>query len=176
MTEFFCHLPHIPLISSKFLEHAKQLDYETPAEHGLFTKLNLNSRSGPDFKMHFLSHPFYIALKNAFPNVMGAVYAKTNAGGLYDWHTDKGGVTTGINILLSESKDCLTLFRTKTDIPLQYNIYQCDYEQFRPTVFDSTVEHCVINLSQEPRYLLRVPIADATYKEVRDYLLAYRNQ
>ena len=40
----------------------------------------------------------------------------------------------------------------------------------------STVEHCVINLSQEPRYLLRVPIADATYKEVRDYLLEYRNQ
>jgi hypothetical protein len=107
---------------------------------------------------------------------MGAVYAKTDPEGLYDWHTDKGGVTTGINILLSRPDKCITLFRTETNIPLQYKIYQCDYEQFRPTVFDSTVEHCVINLSQEPRYLLRVPIADATYKEVRDYLLEYRNQ
>lgn len=176
MNEFFCHLPHIPLVSAKFLEHAKQLEYNTPVEHGLFTKLNLNSRTGKDFKMHFLSHPFYIALKNAFPGVMGAVYAKTDPEGLYDWHTDKGGVTTGINILLSSPDKCITLFRTATGIPLQYKIYQCDYEQFRPTVFDSTVEHCVINLSQEPRYLLRVPIADATYKEVRDYLLEYRNQ
>ena len=174
MNEFFCHLKHLPLIPSKFLEHAQSLRYETPEEHGHFTKLNLNAR-GPDFKMHFLTHPFYIALKKAFPGVMGAVYAKTNPNELYDWHTDKGGVVTGINILLSDPADCITLFRTKTNIPLQYKIYRCDYEQFRPTVFDSTVEHCVINLSQEPRYLLRIPIADATYQEVRDYLLDYRN-
>ena len=175
MSDFFCHLTHLPLISAKFLEHAQGLRYETPEEHGQFTKLNLNARD-PGFRMHFLSQPLYIDLKKRFAGVLGATYVRTDPMSEYSWHTDKGGVTTGINILLSPPDECLTLFRTKTDIPLQHKIYRCDYEQFRPTVFDSTVEHCVINLSQEPRYLLRVPIANTTYEQVRDYLLAYRNQ
>jgi hypothetical protein len=175
MNEFFCHLTHLPLISSKFLEHAQSLRYETPDEHQQFTKLNLNARD-PGFRMHFLSQPLYINLKKKFAGVLGATYVRTDPESEYTWHTDKGGVVTGINILLSLPNECLTLFRTKTDIPLQHKIYQCKYEQFRPTVFDSTVEHCVINLSKEPRYLLRVPIANTTYQEVRDYLLDYRNQ
>ena len=172
MQDLFCHLTHAPLIQPKFLEHAQSLRYQTPEEHGQFTKLNLNARD-PGFRMHFLSHPFYINLKKQFPNTLGATYVRTDAESEYSWHIDKGDVVTGVNILLSPPNECLTLFRRKTDIPLQYKIYRCDYEQFRPTVFNSTVEHCVINLSKEPRFLLRVPIRHTPYEEVRDYLLQY---
>ena len=105
---------------------------------------------------------------------MNPVFIKIAPKSLYDWHIDRNDVTTGINILLSDGTNSYTLFKTPGGVNNYYKVSRCDYTQFIPTVFNSTVSHCVINLDDNDRYLIRIPVKSVPYKVLKDYLTNYK--
>jgi hypothetical protein len=174
MNNFFHHLTHLPPIPASYLEYAQTgTKYLTPAEHKSFTNLTVSPYPKSLPVVPFNKTKLFKDLKNKFRHTDSTSFVRVNPQSLYDWHTDHNGITTGINILLTPTADSYTLFRTPTDIPNNYHIVRCDYQQFVPTLFNSEISHCVINLSNEYRYLLRIPIRNTPYEEVRQFLMEY---
>jgi hypothetical protein len=171
MAEYFHHLTNYPRVPDSYLDEALAQEYLTQADHKRVTKLIM---SNPKKALAFSNTKFFKDLKKKFPGAYNPVVLRVNPNTLYDWHIDKGDINCGINILLNNKADSFTLFRTSTDEVKHYNVINCDYIPFVPTVFNSTAEHCVINLSNEYRYLLKVPIKYAEYRELKHYLLDYK--
>jgi hypothetical protein len=165
----FHHLDGCPRFTADYLTHAEQQNYLTPKEHSYPIHITINKPT-TDFQNLINKNSLYRTLKKEFSGVMGATYIRTPPNSLYDWHIDNKRICAGVNILLSDPADCFTLFRQPTDQELNYNIVRCDYEQFRPTVFNSRIEHCIINLSSSYRYLLRFPIVETSYQDVQQFL------
>jgi hypothetical protein len=170
MTDYFQHLTHFPPLPGSYLKVAQSRTYLNPGEHNEFTKLTISATS-PFFKL--TQSKFFKDLVEKFPTTMSPVFFKIKPMELYDWHVDFGDITSGINILLSEPSNSFTLFKVPAEFKNRYKLVRCDYAQFVPTVFDTTVPHCVMNLSNEDRYLLKIPVRTVPYSELTQYLLDY---
>ena len=69
---------------------------------------------------------------------------------------------------------CYTLWRVPgNEHSVISDVVTCHYEPLRPVVFNSTIEHCVINLSKDYRYLLRIPVLNVSYSDLRDWCMSY---
>lgn len=100
-------------------------------------------------------------------------FIRNNPMTTYDWHRDMDRLVA-INFLLRDAPNGLSIFRDKeygVD-RMRYNIKNCVYTVRKPMIFNTTIQHCVINLSDQPRFILSLifPL-DVTYFDVRDYLL-----
>lgn len=93
--------------------------------------------------------------------------------GLYDWHQDLGGHECAINYLLSDSTNAITLHRFPTDCKLNYRVVEMKYKLHRPVLMKSTIDHCIINLTDKPRYIMTIVLLDTTYEEAKKWLLNY---
>jgi hypothetical protein len=87
------------------------------------------------------------------------------------WHTD-GHRQVGINIPIMHDNS-ISMFREQLDV-FTYRIYQVEYELHKPTVFNTKVEHSVINYNNAPRYTLTLEFQPhVMYTRVKKALLAY---
>ena len=93
--------------------------------------------------------------------------------GLYDWHQDLGGHECAINYLLSESDGAITLHRFPTDCKLNYQVVEMKYKLYYPVLMKSTIDHCIINLTNKPRYIMTIVLLETTYDEAKEWLLKY---
>jgi len=96
---------------------------------------------------------------------------------IYDWHTDNKR-SCAINWVIKTNKNCLTLYREAIPeaIPeinkrvVLYNVEEVVYNLYKPTLIDTTHEHCVINNSDESRIILSLTIWNTTYDEALFFL------
>jgi hypothetical protein len=144
--------------------------YRTEALHATYElSYKPNQLKAPS---SFNSNPFIKMLQNKFGKC-GGVYIKNAPWSYYDWHTDIGRQCS-INWVIKTNARASTLYRTKIEAPdgqrsIMYDITEVNYTQFKPTILDTTKEHCVINPSDEDRIIFSLSI-DAPFQEVKEYL------
>ncbi len=163
----FFHLTHFPLIDSKHAELALNADY---SEMLLYYNRGIqnsyaeakevsDSKLCRDLRGHF--------------GECAASYIKTNAMTGYDWHMDMSRKTC-INILLVQPPGAQTLHKVNIN-NLTYHLRVCDYKLFRPTVFNSTIPHCVINPSNQDRYILTISVGSLPrYEDLKNWAINYK--
>ena len=65
-----------------------------------------------------------------------------------------------------------TLYRQKTGperlTSIIYNIFPIEYVLYKPTIMETTTEHCVINPSDEERIIFSVSL-DVPFDEVKEF-------
>jgi hypothetical protein len=108
----------------------------------------------------------------------GGVFIKNNPWTVYDWHTDIGRQCS-LNWVLKSNSRAVTLYRELIPAPeghrsITYNITEVDYTIGKPTLMDTTKEHCVINASDEERIIFSLSI-DAPFNEVKEFLCGLEN-
>lgn len=104
----------------------------------------------------------------------GARYLYNPPWSLYDWHQDIGGHECSINFLLSYNPGARTMHRFPMDCQLNYKVVLMEYELHKPVLMKSTIDHCIINLTGQDRYLLTIALMDAKYEEAKQWLLNYK--
>jgi hypothetical protein len=112
------------------------------------------------------------SLRKQFGDNVGGIYIKNNPWSFYDWHIDMNRQCS-INWLLKTNSNALTLHREKTEPErlnsIIYNIFPVEYVLYKPTIMDTTVEHCVINSSDEERIIFSVSL-DVPFNDVKGFL------
>jgi hypothetical protein len=101
-------------------------------------------------------------------------YFKNEPMSYYDWHADIKR-NCGINFLLNDVGNALTLYLTEGSIRLNGTIENVVPKLYRPVLLDTTVRHCVINYSNETRYILSIGLHDPDVKfaDVQKFLEHY---
>lgn len=166
----FYHLDHFPLLPKKYIDPAFESYYAPPSPEN-DGMLDVRSLLAPadDFKKTRL---FY-DLTKTFGSAEAA-YSRNNPMTYYEWHKDLKR-NTGINWLLTEQTS-YTLYTMETGTRLTYQVVNLEYrELYHPVLLDTSVRHCVLNLSPKPRYILTVGINDpsVTFADVKEYLEKY---
>ena len=175
------HLSHLPLLDEKYVNEALNATYSHIEPSGdmaaIKNKFNrwISSKSAYST---FEETKFCKDLEAQFGQVVSH-YAKFDPRSLYDWHTDSQRQCS-INVLIRPVVNALTLFKyaemTK-EHSLIYHLDECEYVPRVPVLFNSSVHHCVINLSNETRYLLTISFErTVTFYHVRDFLLNYKTE
>jgi hypothetical protein len=165
----FYHLNHYPDLPAELVQIGIDAAYpiepppETPEE---------NRPRSIFCRSRFYQAPFCQDLIKEFGEIK-TNFLKNNPMTTYDWHRDIDR-KVAINFLLVEAPNSLTLFRDKeygVD-RMRYNIDVCTYTPRKPVIFNTTIQHTVINYNDQPRFILSLifPL-DVTFVDVRDYLL-----
>ena len=119
-------------------------------------------------KCSFEYSEFFKKLKQDLNCHHRPLYLKWPANTLYDWHTDGWNRKVSLNIPLVSSDKSLTFCRTPNDGTF-YNVYQVKYSMYLPTILNVKHEHCVINYSNEDRYVINISFLDTEYETVLEY-------
>jgi len=173
----YLHLEHLPPLGYEYVNEALNATYAVtkPSTEmpDVVHKQNrwIGSENAPST---FYKTKFCKDLEAEFGNIE-TYYVRFNTMSLYDWHTDIQR-QCGINFLIQPVSDALTLFRYAelSDHTLMYHLEKLEYVARMPVLFNPTVEHCVINLSNKPRYLLSVSFPRTiTFYHVREFLKNY---
>ena len=169
LTDCFYHLNHFPDLPAELAQAGMNAAYpvepppETPEEN---RPRSIVSRS------RFSQSLFCQELIKEFGEIK-TNFIKNNPMTTYDWHRDIDR-KVAINFLLADAPNSLTLFRDKeygVD-RMRYNIDVCTYVPRKPVIFNTTIQHTVINYNDQPRFILSLifPL-EVTFFDVRDYLL-----
>jgi hypothetical protein len=138
---------------------------ETPENH---VPQSIGSRS------RFFKTKFCQDLSQQFGEIK-TNFIKNGPMSTYDWHRDIDR-KVAINFLLRPAPNSLVLFRDKeygVD-RMRYNIKACEYTPKKPVIFNTTIQHTVINYNDQPRYILSLIFPmEVTYFDVKDFLTSY---
>ena len=93
---------------------------------------------------------------------------------LYDWHQDIAGHRSCINFLLTNTPGARTIHKFPMDVRLHYQVSTVEYKLFRPVLFNTKIDHCVINMTDKHRYMLSVMIMDSSYDDAKKFLAQYQ--
>jgi hypothetical protein len=162
----FFHLTHLPLLDVKHAELAANATY---SERPSYYKKGIQNIYAD--ATEFSDSKFCKDIRGHFGECV-ATYLKMDGMSGYDWHIDVARKTC-INFLIVQPPNALTIHKVNTN-RLTYRTKVCDYEMFRPTVFNATIPHCVINPSNQDRYILSISVGNiAKYGDLKDWLLNY---
>lgn len=126
-----------------------------------------------------ISHPSsFIKTKFAqdLKSVLGEIktrYLYNSPWSLYDWHQDLAGHQSCINFLLTDTPGARTIHKFPTDCKLNYKVKVLEYDLYRPVLLNTRIDHCVINMTDQDRYVLSVLLLDTTYDHAKEYLCNY---
>jgi hypothetical protein len=166
--EFYYKASHIQVVDEQLLEEAKAANYSS----GVVEKNTGKTPSTVQATTSFENSKFIADLRKEFKSVR-THYLKFDPMTCYDWHTDIAR-NCSINFLLNDPEDSLTLFREYL-FGINYKIIRLKYDLFQPTLLNVKAPHCVINYSQETRYVLTVGFTlDVSYMDVKRFLMFYK--
>jgi hypothetical protein len=153
-------LTEYPNIPFNIVEEAKRATYEI----GRFPNL---LKAGSSFN----HSPVIKSLRKRFGDTVGGIYVKNSPWSFYDWHIDMNRKCS-INWLLKTNPNARTLYRQKTEperlTSIIYNIFPIEYVLYKPTIMETTTEHCVINPSDEERIIFSVSL-DVPFDDVKEF-------
>lgn len=161
------HLTHLPPVDQKTIAagiNALYPDAEsTEGPAGMVKALRVEA---VDFK----KTKFCQDLVKQFGPIV-SFYLKNNPKTIFDWHKDRTR-NCGINFVLTDVNG-LTLFKTRSQGIIS-DLDVCDYILYKPTIINTTMEHCAINYSNQDRIVLSVGLGlDVFYDDVKSFLLNY---
>lgn len=175
MNEFYFSLDHLPAVDASYLELAEQAPYAYP------DPVQPRSQVIGCLAREFADTQFVRDLKKQFgENKVLPAFLKNPPGTIYDWHRDiahpeRGARLCGINWLLTSEESVFTLFRVPNSATgrLIHKIKVLPYVRFRPVLFNTQEEHCVINFTDQDRLILSVGFHDVPYEQAKAFLAAY---
>jgi hypothetical protein len=92
---------------------------------------------------------------------------------LYDWHQDLAGHKCCVNFLLTDTPGARTIHKFPTDCKLNFQVETVEYNLYYPLLFNTRIDHCVINMTDQHRYILQILLFDVTYDVAKEYLSNY---
>ena len=171
LEDCFFHLNHFPDLEKEICQAGINAVYptesppETPEEH------RPRSIVSPS---RFFKTKFCQDLSKEFGEIR-TNFIKNGPMTVYDWHRDLDR-KVAINFLLAEAPNSLTLFRDKeygVD-RMRYNIEVCSYTPRKPVIFNTTIQHTVINYNDQPRFILSLIFPmEVNYFDVKNFLVSY---
>lgn len=160
MEDLFYTCDHFPEVDKKYVDEAASLQYIERHRPALYIG---------DIARTFQDTDFFKSIKKDLL-CLSPTYLKWPANTCYNWHTDGLGRKASINIPLVSSNKCLTLFKTKTkDSPFE-NLFNVNYIMYKPTILNVKHEHCVLNYSDQDRYVINISLNHVTYHDAVEYL------
>ena len=162
MPQYYTHLANFPEISELFVNQAPLLKYNNvevpnhPTVHEIIAPNN------------FKQTRFCQGLNQHFGIEVTSSFVRTMPMTSFDWRADFGS-QCAITFVLTETPH-LVYFLENTDTRLNVPIEAMTPHYRLPTVVDATRRHCVVNYSDQPRYMLHVGIKTVPYQEVKQYL------
>ena len=174
-TDCYYQLPNLPNLDEFFINDGLTATYHYPPPEvdGIHTRRVVRA----DTK--FADSTFVNDLRQKLTAEVTTVLLKNDPHTCYDWHSDdnKAGFRkcrkSAINILLNQVPDSVTLFRKPSEHRMTYNISDCPYVLHKPMLFNVLVEHCIINNSDQPRYLLSIGLGDTLFGDAIDFFKTY---
>jgi hypothetical protein len=158
MEDLFYTCDKIAPIDYKYVEEALSSTYRKIQNPNIFVS---NTRCSFEYS------EFFKKLKRDL-NCHRPLYLKWPANMLYDWHIDGWTRKVSLNIPLVSSDKSLTFFRTPNEGTF-YNLHQVNYSMYLPTILNVKHEHCVINYSNEDRYVINMSFLVSDYETVLEY-------
>jgi hypothetical protein len=171
MSNKFTHLPNLPELPEYLIQDALTSEY-TVNDYPNVIRAKAYKFEATDFFKKFL-----LAVGSC-----NAHYLKNFPNSLYDWHIDRKR-QCGINWVIKTNPKASTFFRTHYDHEFLYanrvaknerilfwDIQEVDYTPLKPTLMNTTMEHCVVNNYPEDRIILTVNCKDSAYHDVKAYL------
>lgn len=169
LKECFSFFPHLPDLDTCYAEEATNSTQFTTYHVVPVSGIKVNTTQAPT---SFENTQFIKDLRSEFGHAR-THYLRVDGMHSYDWHVDSAR-RAGIIFLLNDVGNAFTLFREPID-ERNSRLVQVPYQLNRITLLDVSVSHCVINLSNQPRYALTVGFGlDVTYNDVKKYLGQYQ--
>jgi hypothetical protein len=171
LTNCFYQPIHLPTLPLSVVDKGMNADYQLPPEH---PNDNTTPRTtNPVAISTFANSKFAQDVSEKLNTKIESHYVKFSPYTLYDWHTDiRKGRTCAINFLLNEVPKSLTLFRQPVS-HLNYNIIECKYTLQKPMVFNVKKSHCIINNSDQFRYLLSITLVNIMFDDAVEFFKTY---
>ena len=169
LTDCYYQLDHLPLLDTKYVNEGIHAEFQLPVEeiNGIRTPRTIKATTT------FVESTFAQDIRQQLSPNIHACFFRNNPRSLYDWHTDSTGKRKcAINFLLTESLGAMTLFRDPIS-RLNYNIVECPYQLYKPVLLNVDREHCVINNSDQYRYVLSVSLPDVTFDQAVEFFQTY---
>ena len=168
LDDCYSFFPHLPNLSDQYVKEAINLSQFSTYHVVPGTNITVNTTQA---KTSFENTQFIADLKHEFGSVR-THYLRVDGMHSYDWHTDSAR-RAAILFLLNDVGSAFTLFKEEID-NRNSRLVKVPYTLLRPTLLDVTVPHCVINLSDTPRYALTVGFDfSVTYNQLREFLNQY---
>lgn len=165
----YSFFPHLPDLDQCYVEEAKNSESFSTYHVVPTSGIRVNTTQAPTSFEHT---KFMQDLRAEFGHAR-THYLRVDGMHSYDWHTDSARKAAMI-FLLNDVGNAFTLFRNSID-ERNSELVQVPYTLLRPTLLDVTVSHCVINLSDQPRFALTVGFdLDVTYTQVKLFLEKYQ--
>jgi hypothetical protein len=157
MSKFFHHLD-LPPLDNFFIQEALTSKFEIIKKPSA-----LNRADSSFFRTNFSK------LIDTTFGKCGSSFHKHPANAIYDWHVDYNRSCALIWVIQTNPK-ATTLYREAIpDAKLMYNITEVDYTIGKPTLLNTTYEHCVINNSNTDRITLNMSIFDTSYEQALEF-------
>jgi hypothetical protein len=167
----YLKLPNLPLLPQEFIDEAVDFEYFFPIGQHPDQPNRLPEAWRPKTRSQFEDTEFCKKLSAEFGEMVAWNYKFPPKENL-DWHKDFSRCCC-LNFLINDVVDAVTLFRERIEPyrlvqrvePLKYTLHQA-------VLFNASVEHTIINYSNQTRYLLSVGFAPGVhFEDVRDYLI-----
>jgi len=174
LDDCFFHLSNFPDLDQKYINEGLNAVYPDLSKFATYPKDALVPRiiSTPS---SFQKTDFFKILEKQFGDI-SCVYIRNFPLSNYDWHCDLL-TNVNINFILHENKSSFVLFREQIHkfSHVQHTINQAIYNPLKPTIIDTQVQHCVINLDNEYRYILNLGFLnkEIKYQDVKDFLVNF---
>jgi len=112
-------------------------------------------------------------IRKDFNNAVSFDYMRFDPGTFYHFHADlptvDGTRLCGINVLLSDSPDAMTLFKVGEKNEAMWRVEPVDYVRYQPILFNTQVMHSVLTL-RSVRYVFTITVWNQSYEYMLDYL------
>jgi len=169
LDDAFQTLPHLPLVSE---EHKKRA-FETPIYSPLPNEIGkMQSRNSLD--LPFSNTKFGQDIKEYFGPIT-TKYARMDPYTTYDWHRDLDR-PYGLNVLIVQpTHGAITLHRKMINRMVS-QIREVTYTPMQPLLFNASIPHCVINNSNQVRFIMSMSFFETTrtWEEAKQWFLNYR--
>jgi hypothetical protein len=171
LDDCYSFFPHLPDLPQHYADEAVKLAEYTTYHVVPVSGIKVNTTQA---KTSFENTNFIKNLREKFGHAR-THYLRVDGMHSYDWHVDSARCA-GIIFLLNDVGNAVTLFKEQID-ERNSRIVKVPYTLLQPTLLDVTKSHCVINLSDQPRYALTVGFdLGVSYQQVKEFLTNYSTQ
>jgi len=156
--DFHTCFSNFPILPNSIIEEANNSNYKKCEHPYSFSAVAMAIRDTV----------FYKNLSSVFGDI-SADYIKNEPNSLYDWHTDFNR-SCSVNWVIKTSPSAFTFFRSNRREPFFWDLEQVKYDLYKPTVLDTTKNHCIINNHHKERIIMSISIyKKKAYNDVVDY-------
>jgi hypothetical protein len=167
----FYHLDKFPDLPQQYMQEGLTVEYQHAYGDG-HTDANLYEAHSKIVQSDFikaLNLKYFTKNTGSVECTAVPLYLKNEPMQGYEWHVDEIR-TCAINFLITDSSVACTMFRKKINSFYFKIMGTVPYVVGRPFLFNTQIEHTVLNTTNEDRIILSVGLYGPSYYEVKEFL------